>query len=403
MIERPIYMNKVIPFIDTNIVKVFTGIRRCGKSVMMDLVKDELLKRGINKEQILSLNFESKTDERCKSIDSVLDAVKKFKQEKKIYLFFDEIQELPGWEKLINSFLIDFNVDIYITGSNAHLLSGELATYLAGRYIEIKMYPFSFKEICSLVASGNQLNNLSAETKKLFFDYVTYGGFPFIYNYNFSKSDIKQYLLDIFDSIILKDIAQRNKIRDISQFRTLLLYFIANIGNTVSASSIIKFLKSEYRSISSETLYNYIDYSVDSCLLQLVKRQDLIGKAILSTQEKIYLTDHGLREALYGNNQRDINQILENIVYMELLRRDYSVTIGKTKKGEIDFCGEKDGNRLYVQVAYILSSQETIEREFGAFNSIKDNYPRLVLSMDDFDFSRDGIIHKNIINWLLEE
>ncbi|MBQ7158938.1 MAG: ATP-binding protein [Treponema sp.] len=401
-IIRSAYFNKIVPFIDKPVVKVITGIRRCGKSVMMEQIQDYLIKKGVDAECILSLNFESFTDERVKSFESVSVSVKSLDENsggKKLYLFFDEIQELEGWEKLINSYLIDFNCDIYITGSNAKLLSGELATYLAGRYVEIKMYPFSFSE--SLEAL--KLQNKTVSQKEAFDIFVNTGGYPFLYNFDFNDSQKKQYLDDIFNSIILKDICNRYKIRDVALLKALITFFIANIGNTFSSSSLIKYLKNEKRSLSTETVYNYLEYCKEACLLHLVSRQNLEGKEILSTQEKIYITDHGIRQSLFMKNQKDINQVLENIVYIELLRRGYSVTVGKAKSQEIDFCAQNENGIEYYQVCYLLASDETVEREFGVYSSVKDNYPKYVLSLDDFDFSQNGIIHKNVIKWLLGE
>jgi len=317
----------------------------------------------------------------------------------RVYLFFDEVQELEGWEVLVNSLLIDMNADIYITGSNARLLSGELATYLAGRYVEIRMYPFSFSEVCSLLSQ----KGTDMPIPEAFRLYVLRGGFPFLYNYPFSHSDACQYLGDLFDSVILKDIAQRNQVRDMGLLRQLILYFIANACTPFSATSIINYLKSQHRSISTETLYNYIEYCRNAFLLLLVQREDLVGKALLATQEKVYLVDHGIREALYGNNQRDIHQVLENIVYLELLRRGYEVTVGKLRNLEIDFCARKGAETLYVQVCYLLASPETFEREFGALEAIPDNYEKLVLSLDEIDLSRKGIRHRNIREFLLEQ
>lgn len=401
-IIRSSYFDKIIPFINKPLVKVITGIRRCGKSVMMGQIQDYLLKNGVNAERILSLNFESFTDVRVQSFETVSVAVKSLVENsnnKKLYLFFDEIQELDGWEKLINSYLIDFNCDIYITGSNAKLLSGELATYLAGRYIEIKMYPFSFAESFEAL----KMLDKTISQKKAFDIFVNTGGYPFLYNFNFNEAQKKQYLDDIFNSIILKDICNRYKIRDVALLKTLIAFFIANIGNTFSSSSLIKYLKNEKRSLSTETVYNYLEYCKEACLLHLIPRQNLEGKEILSTQEKIYITDHGIRQSLFMKNQKDINQILENIVYIELLRRGCSVTVGKTKNQEIDFCTQNENGTEYYQVCYLLASEETVQREFGAYNSVKDNYPKYVLSLDDFDFSQNGIIHKNVIKWLLEK
>ena len=399
-IIRSVYFEKIKPFIDTPVVKVITGIRRCGKSVMLSQIKDFLVQQGIQENQILSLNFESFTDERVKSFESVTESVKKCAENsgnKKLYLFFDEIQELKGWEKLINSYLVDFNSDIYITGSNAKLLSGELATYLAGRYVEIQMFPFSFSESFEAL----KISNPGISQDDAFFFYINAGGYPFLYNFNLSEIQQKQYLDDIFNSIILKDISSRNKIRDISLLKSLITFFVSNVGNTFSSSSLVKYLKNEHRSVSTETVYNYLEYCCEACLLHLVQRENIAGKALLQTQEKIYIADHGIRQALFLSNQKEINQVLENIVYIELLRRGYAVTVGKSGNQEIDFCARKDSRMEYYQVSYLLASEETVSREFSAFNSLKDNYPKFVLSMDKLDFSQDGIIHKNITDWLL--
>jgi predicted AAA+ superfamily ATPase len=393
-------MKKIRPFMNTPVVKVFTGIRRCGKSVLLELVRAELQQQGIGQDSILALNFESAADSRVRDTQAVLEAVKnqqKVSGSLRLYLFFDEIQELNGWETLINALLIDIDADIYITGSNARMLSGELATYLAGRYVEIRIYPFSFAEVLSLLTE----TDATVKKEEAFKLYLIRGGFPFLYNYSFTDADANQYIRDIFDSTILKDIAQRNVVRDIAQLSRLVLYFIANVGNTFSAGSLVKYLKNQQRSVSAETIYNYIEYCRAACLLHLVQRQDLAGKALLGTQEKIYLADHGIREALYGSNQRDINQVLENIVYMELLRRGYDITVGKVKNGEVDFCASRGAVILYVQVCYLLASDDTVEREFSALENIPDNYPKYVLSLDEIDRSRNGIIHQNIRDFLL--
>lgn len=397
MIKRELYISKIRPFMGKDIVKVLTGMRRCGKSVMLELIKNELKENGIDEKMFLSVNFESKAADYVKSVDLTYEYVKSFalNHKGKIYLFFDEIQELCGWEKAVNSFMIDFDCDIYITGSNAKLLSGELATYLAGRYVEIKIFPFSFGEIKEIMPEKSE--------SEAFDIYLKQGGMPFLYRYPMDEGSVKQYLTDIYDSIILKDIITRFKIRDTEQFKRVLMYFISNIGNTFSASRITKYMKNEYRGISGETLYNYIDYCKSACLFHIVPRQDLAGKKILQFQEKIYLTDHGIREAIYGNNVRDINQVLENIVYMELLRRGYTVYVGKNASAEVDFTAEKGGEKEYYQVTYLLASDETVNREFGAFKGINDNYPKYVISLDEFDFSRNGYKHLNIKRFLLEK
>ena len=397
MINREQYMSKVRPFINQNIVKVLTGIRRSGKSVMLELIKMELIQQGISEKQFLSVNLESRNNPFENTIDGVYELVKKnvSQQNQKWYLFFDEIQELEGWETMINAMMIDFNVDIYITGSNAKLLSGELGTYLAGRYIEVKIYPFSYKEILTLYPKNNK-----AEIFQLF---LVRGGMPFIYQFPMDDRSAMQYLSDIYDSIILKDIASRNKIRDIELLKRMIQFFIANIGNTFSATNISKYLKSELRSVSTETIYNYIEYCKTACFLHLVQREDVIGKKILQFQEKIYIADHGIREAVFGNNMRDINQTLENIVYMELLGRGYDVRVGKSGNNEVDFVALRGNSRIYIQVCYLLASEETVNREFSVLETIQDNYPKYVVSMDEIDRGRNGIKHMNIREFLLME
>ncbi|WP_330696478.1 ATP-binding protein [Acetoanaerobium noterae] len=390
-------MSKIRPFINQPIIKVLTGIRRSGKSVMLELIQNELIKQGMDKKYFMSINLESKKNQFENTVDGIYAHVKRFveKSNQKVYLFFDEIQEIEDWETLINAVMIDFDTDIYITGSNAKLLSGELATYLAGRYIEIKIYPFSYIEILDLFPTKNK--------QEIFQIYLVRGGMPFLYQFPIDDRSAMQYLNDIYDSIILKDIATRNKVRDIELLKRMIQFFIANIGNTFSASNISKYLKSELRSVSTETIYNYIEYCKTACFLHLVQREDLLGKKILQFQEKIYIADHGIREAVYGNNMRDINQTLENIVYMELLSRGYDVRIGKNLNNEVDFVAEEGNSRIYVQVSYLLASDETMEREFSVLESIPDNYPKYVVTMDEIDRGRNGIKHMNIRDFLLME
>lgn len=397
MIKRNLYIKKIRPFMDKDVVKVLTGVRRCGKSVMLQLIQEEMLKNGVGKEQMLQINFETKAVDYVKDVDASYQAIKEFAEghSGKSYLFLDEIQELSGWEKMINSCMIDFDVDIYITGSNAYMLSGELATYLGGRYVEFKIYPFSFAEVMEIMGDKTPA--------EVFPIYLVRGGMPFLYQFSMDEDGSMQYLEDVYSSIILKDIAQRNRVRDIEQLRRLLLYFISNIGNTFSAVSIMKYLKNEQRSISTETLYNYIDYCQTACLLHLVPREDIMGKRVLQFQEKMYIVDHGFREAIYGSNMRDIDQVLENIVYIELCRRGYRIFVGKADAMEVDFIAMKNTERIYVQVTYLLASEETMEREFGVLEKIPDNYPKYVVSMDEIDRGRNGIKHMNIRNFLLSE
>lgn len=395
MIKREEYLKRIRPFMQKEIVKVLTGIRRCGKSVMLELIKEDMVLQGIEKENFLSINFETRAVSYVKSVEETYEVVRKFAESRsgKIYLFLDEIQELSRWEKLINSIMIDFDVDIYITGSNAKMLSGELATYLGGRYVEFKIYPFSFAEVLKMLPDRSEV--------EVFQTYLIKGGMPFLYQFPLDERSTRQYLGDIYDSIVLKDIMQRNNIRDVEQFGRVLLYFIAGIGNIFSVTSMMKYMKSENRSMSLETLYNYIEYCQAACLIHMVSREDIMGKKLLKFQEKCYITDHGIREAIYGNNMRDIQQVLENIVYMELIRRGYEVYIGKVEQQEVDFVARTGAEKCYVQVTYLLASEETVEREFSVLEKIPDNYPKYVVSMDEIERGRNGIKHMNIRRFLL--
>lgn len=401
MVKRELYMNRIRPFIGTDIIKVITGIRRCGKSVMLDLIKEELIASGIDPSQIISVNFEAMRYAHLQTAAALHEEIVKRSAsiDGKVYLFFDELQEVSGWEKCINSLRVTLDCDIYITGSNAKLLSGELSTYLGGRYVEFVIYPFSFKEFSELYATVAPTATVSEAFRK----YLTAGGMPYLANIRYESSPSNQYLCDLFNSVQLKDIIKRNKIRDIDLLQRIISYIIANVGTTFSATSLAKFFKSEQRSVTTETILNYIKYCCDAYLFYQVKREDLRGKQILSSNEKYYIADHGIREAVFGGNEREINLILENIVYLELLRRGYKVTVGKVGGKEIDFVCDKCGEKLYVQVSYLLAAEETVCREFGAYDGIRDNYPKYVVSMDELDMSRNGIKHRNIRDFLLSE
>ncbi len=394
-------MRRIRPFINGELVKVMTGIRRSGKSVMLELVKQELLEMGVRAEQFISINFE---DMRYLHLctaqvlhQEILTRAEGIAG--KVYLFFDEIQEVKDWEKCVNSLRVALDCDIYITGSNAKLLSGELATYLGGRYVEFVIYPFSFAEFLELYRPTTP----QATVQQCFQQYLLFGGMPYLSRLNYQEEPVRQYLSDLYDSVQLKDIVKRNKVRDVDLLERILAYVMANVGTTFSAGSLTKFFKSEQRSVSPETVLNYIRYCCDAYLFYQVKRQDLQGKQILATSEKYYIADHGIREAVFGGNMRDINLVLENIVFLELLRRGYTVTVGKAGEREVDFVCDKRGEKLYVQVTYLLASEETIAREFGVYDSIRDNFPKYVVSMDELDLSRNGIKHRNIRDFLLAE
>ena len=401
MTKRELYIEKIKPFINKDIVKVLTGIRRSGKSVMLKLIMEELKQNKIDEKQFININFENLINIELTTADKLHEYILKKASEikKKCYIFLDEIQEVKDWEKCINSLRVneEYDFDIYITGSNAKLLSGELSTYLAGRYVEFVIYPFSFKEFLETLKSIQQ----DVSTREAFQKYVKFGGMPFLYNLTFEEEASLQYLKDIYSSIILKDITQRNKIRDTDLLERVISYLIMNVGNNFSATSISKFFKSENRKVSVETILNYIKAAEESFLIYRVSRDDLIGKKVLNVNEKYYIADHGMREAILGSNQRDINQIFENIIYLELLRKGYNVRVGKVDNLEVDFVCTKRNEKIYVQVAYLLASPETIEREFTSLEKIDDNYPKYVISMDEFDMSRNGIMHINIIDFLM--
>lgn len=394
MIQREYYMKQIRPFINTDLIKVLTGIRRSGKSVMLQLIQEELLSQQVRPDQMISLNFEDLANlPLCQPMVLyrwIADKAAAIKG--KIYIFLDEIQEVTNWERVINSLRVAFDVDIYLTGSNAKLLSGELSTYLAGRYVQFVIYPFSYQEFIL----ANQLD----DTPQAFQKYLLFGGMPFLMNLHFQEGPSRQYLQDMYNSVILKDIVQRNNLRDVDLLERIIGYALSSIGHVFSASNITKYLKSEHRKVSNDTVLNYLNACTTAYLFYKIPRQDLLGKKLLSINEKYYVVDHGLREAVYGHNARDIDQILENIVCLELLRRGYTVTIGKAGNFEVDFIAEKGNRKCYVQVTYLLASPETIEREFRVYKDIKDNYPKYVVSMDELDFSQDGIQHYNIRKFL---
>lgn len=401
MIKREMYMKRIRPFIGTELIKVMTGIRRCGKSVMLELIKEELVESGISPAQIISINFEDMNYAHLQTAKELHEEITKRASglPGKVYLFFDEIQEVEDWEKCINSFRVSLDCDIYITGSNAKLLSGELSTYLGGRYVEFVIYPFSFAEFLELYRSivPDEL------VQKCFQKYLLAGGMPYLANIRYEEAPSKLYLHDLFNSVQLKDIVKRNKIRDVDLLERIIAYVTANVGTTFSATSLAKYLKNEKRTVAPETILNYIKYCCEAYLFYQVKREDLSGKQILASNEKYYIADHGIREAVFGGNMRDINLILENIVYLELLRRGYKVTVGRAGDREIDFVCDMGGEKLYIQVAYLLASDGTIRREFGTYDSIRDNYPKYVVSLDELDMSRNGIKHRNIRDFLLAE
>ena len=397
MIDRPDYISRIKPFIGLEPVKVLTGLRRSGKSVMLELIQKELMSSGVFAEDIIHINFEDMNTPRNAEALHQEISDKLSTKNNKVFLFFDEVQEVQNWEKCINSLRVEYDCDIYITGSNAKLLSGELATYLAGRYIEITIYPFSFREFLTMPAQRGS-DRLSAFRK-----YIQLGGMPFLSNISDNQQACNQYLRDIYNSVILKDVVRRNNIRDVDQLDRVITYILANVGHSFSATSLSKYFKSEHRIVSHDTILNYIKACSDAFLFHKISREDLRGKKILTINDKYYVADHVLRNAVYGHGAADIDQILENIVCLELLRRGYLVTVGRNGEKEIDFIGTKDGEKLYVQVCYLLADERTVEREFGAYKGVPDNYPKYVVSLDEISRSRNGIKHNNISDFLLSD
>ena len=396
MVQRDLYMEQIIPLIDNELIKVITGIRRCGKSYMLGLIKEELIKKGVKEHNIIIFNFDSKKYKNIKNNNELDKIVEKSIKNKKgkIYLFFDEIQNVKKWERSIAGYKIDYDCDIYITGSNSNLLSGELATHLTGRYYEIKMYPFSYQEFLNFHQKSSSL--------ELFMEYLKYGGMP--QTFPLDETQKINYLDDLFNSIFYNDIVKRYQIRDIDILERLTTFIFDNIGNIFSASSIAEYYKKEMNiKISNKTITNYLKYLENACFIKKVKREDLEGKGILKFNEKYYVTDHGFCEAKAKGNIDNIGRVMENIVYFEFLRRGWKITIGKTKEYEVDFVCRKHNQTIYVQVSYILENEETIEREFRPFSKIKDHYPKYIITMDQFDRSCDGIKHLNLIDFLTND
>ena len=398
VIKREDYIEKIKPFIDKPLIKVITGMRRTGKSTLLKLIIEDLINRKVDRERIIYLNMELLENQRFKDIH----AINRFLQEKlkltqsKLYFFIDEIQEIYSWEKLINSLLTAGNIDIFITGSNSKLLSGELTTYLTGRYVEFHVYPLTFKDFL-------KFRNTDQYAKTSFYDYLKYGGLPGIHQIEYSSEPIYQYLSSVSDSIIYKDVVTRHSIRDVALLEKLIIFIGSNIGNIFSARSISEYLKKERRSLGVETIYNYIKYLEAGFYINKVERYNIEGKRYLETFEKYYVTDIGLLHATIGYKENLLNAYLENIIYLELKKRGYNVCIGKMGNYEVDFIAENRLGKIYVQVSYSLYDENVREREYRPLYKIKDNYPKFVLTMDKTPLSNaEGIIRQYIPDFLLE-
>lgn len=399
MIIRDAYISQIVPLIDKNLIKVLTGVRRSGKTVLLSQIQDYLLKNGRSKSQIINISLESKKNKKFKDGDVLyeylISACEKLNA--KAYIFLDEIQVVSGWEEVVSSLLVDIDCDVYITGSNSKLLSGELATLIAGRYIQIHVYPFTLSEAKQMLEQNGKFKS----DEVLFQDYLKYGGLPM--RFSLEEISLEAYLSDTYDAIVVKDIIQRNNIKDTNLLNMILAFLMDNIANPFSARSIVAALKQEGINTTVETVIAYIDYIKKAMVVYSAQRYDIKGKKLLTTNEKYYTVDLGLRNCVKASGEIDYNKLYENIVYLELLYRGYDVKVGKTDDYEIDFVAYKGSDTLYVQVCYLLASAETVEREFGNLERIKDNYPKYVISGDLPDFSRNGIKHYNIIKFLLNE
>lgn len=399
MLIRENYLSRIRGFYDSDLIKILVGIRRCGKSVILNQIIEELKsEKKIDNEHIIFINFEFIEYEDLLDYKELNKYIKdKIKDDKIYYLFLDEIQNVDKFEKVINSLRASIkNVSIFITGSNSKLLSDELSTVLSGRYVIFNINPLSYKEFILLTGKdGYDMNS--------FWNYARWGGLPNRCEFS-SEVDIKNYLHSVYDSIILRDVVKRLNLKDVTLFDMILQYLIDTVGREFSADNIIKFLESEYKKVSKETLYVYIEALCKALILKKVYRYDISGKTVLKTLNKYYATDLGIAQIKNNNPEFKSYIVLENIVYNELINRNYDVYIGKTKNGEVDFLAKKDGETKYIQVTYEMNGrEETIEREFGAYKSINDSYPKYVISLDKVDLSRNGITHLNLIDFLLND
>ena len=401
MIERPLYLDKIMPFVDTPFVKILTGVRRCGKSTILKMIIKKLREeKHVDDEQIISYRFDSMEYEDMTTKELYLELKSKIIRSKKTYLFLDEIQEIEGWEKVVNTLASDFDVDIYITGSNSRMMSSEISTYLTGRYITFHIYTLSFEEYLMFKKSYTTLKELKQE----FSQYVRLGGFPATHLQDYSQDEVYTIVKDIYNSTIFSDIVRRNQVKKIDQLERVVKYTFNNIGNTFSANSISNYFKSEQRKIDNETVYSYLEKLQKAYILHKCFRSDLQGKDKLKTQEKFYLADVSLRYSVLGYTVDSVAASLENIVYLELKRRGYDVYIGKIKDKEIDFVATKQNEKIYVQVTQEIKSEKTQKREYEQLLEIRDNYPKYVVMADDFAGGNyEGIKTMNIVDFLLSK
>ena len=400
MIFRENYVKKIMAFTDTPFVKVLTGVRRCGKSTIMQMIMDELIKKGIKKERIVSYRFDSMEYEGMTAKQLYETLKSKLSDTEKTYLFLDEVQEITSWEKAVNSINTDFNVDIYVTGSNSRMMSSEIDTYLTGRYVSFRIFTLSFKEYLTFKKHYAEVE----DTHRELINFIRYGGFPAIHLQKYPIDDAYTIVRDIYNSTIYSDIVKRNQIRKVDQLERVVKFVFDNVGKTFSAKSISDYIKSEHRTIDNETVYTYLEKLENAYILHRCSRYDIQGKELLKTQEKFYLADSSFKYSVLGYDDRSVAAMLENIVYLELIRRGYEVNIGKTQDGEIDFIATRQNNKLYIQITKEIKSEETERREYDRLLEIKDNYPKYLLRTDDFaDGNYQGIKTMHIADFLLAE
>ena len=401
MINRPIYVDRIMAYADTPFVKILTGIRRCGKSTILKMLIDEMKERGIHDGQILHYSFDSLEYEDIKTAKALFAHFKQHLFLKgKTYLFLDEIQEVKSWEKVVNSLMADYDVDIYVTGSNSRMMSSEISTYLTGRYIAFRIYPLSFSEYMTFRKEYTEILDSYTELA----NYLRLGGFPAVHLQKYTSDEVYTIVRDIYNSTIFTDIVRRNQIRKVDQLERIVKFAFDNVGRTFSAASVSKYLKSENRAIDNETVYNYLSKLESAYILHRCSRFDVQGKEILKTQEKFYLADPALRYSVLGYSANSAAAMLENIIYLELLRRGYDVYVGKLENAEIDFIAIKQENKLYIQVTQEIGSPETEKREYGRLLDIRDNYPKYVLRTDAFAGGNyEGIKTMHVADFLLSD
>lgn len=401
MFDRPLYVDRIMAFVDAPFIKILTGVRRCGKSTILKLIMKRLVEeRGIAPEQIVSYRFDSMEYDGYSAREMYALLKGALAPQRRTYLFLDEVQEIEGWEKVVNSLATDFDVDIYLTGSNSRMMSSEIATYLTGRYVAFRIYTLSFGEYLFFKSHYAEVG----DSKQELAEYVRLGGFPGTHLQAYSQDEVYTIVRDIYNSTVFSDIVRRNQIKKVDQLERVVKYVFNNVGNTLSASSISAYLKSERRSLDNETIYSYLDKLESAYLLHRCSRYDLRGKAILKTQEKFYLADMALRYSVLGYNEDSVAASLENVVYLELLRRGYEVYIGKTPDGEVDFVATRQGEKLYVQVTQEITSEKTEKREYERLLEIHDNYPKYVLLTNDFaGGNHEGIQTMHVADFLLSD